>query len=152
MLELYPKQVKHVVKNFPLRSHRYARKAAAAALAAHEQGKFWDYHKLLFQNYRSINDKKIQELAKVVGLNLDKFQADMGSPDIQALITRDIQEGRKNGVRGTPSIFINGRRLKKWKLEDFRRVIDEELRRQAAGNRSTQPKSSRGIPWIGSSS
>ncbi len=149
MLELYPKQIKYAVKHFPLRNHRYARKAAAAALAAGEQGKFWDYHKLLYQNYQSINEQKIQELAKVLGLDLDRFNADMRSPDIQALITRDLEEGRKIGVRGTPSVFVNGRRLKKRRLDDFKRVIDEELRRQSLGNPSAGSKPPGAMPWNG---
>ena len=67
VLEKYPKQVKLVFKNFPLRNHRYAKKAATAALAANRQGKFWEFHDRLMENATRLNDKKIEDIAKELG-------------------------------------------------------------------------------------
>ena len=71
MLERYPKEVKLVAKNFPLARHKFATKAAMAALAANAQGKFWEFHSKLFENYKVINDAKIQDIAGELGLDMD---------------------------------------------------------------------------------
>ena len=73
VLEKYPKEVKIVLKNFPLNSHKFAKKAAAAALAAESQGKFWEFYDLLFENYNRLNDRKIRKIAIELGLDMVKF-------------------------------------------------------------------------------
>ncbi len=127
MLEKYPNDVKLVVKHFPLPSHKFARPAAIAALAAHKQGKFWEFHVKLLENYRSLNDKKIEEIAIELKLDMEKFTADQKSPDISALIARDIQNGKAIGVRGTPTIFLNGKRVKNRSMQGFQQMIEAEL-------------------------
>jgi protein-disulfide isomerase len=129
VLKKYPNEVKLVVKNFPLRSHKYAWTAARAALAAHKQGQFWAFHHKLFENYKALNDSKIQDIAKELGLNLTKFNQDMNSPAIASLINRDIKNGSQIGVRGTPTIYINGKRLKQRNMSGFSEAIDAELDR-----------------------
>lgn len=130
MLDKFPDNVKLVVKHFPLANHKYARKAAAAALAANTQGKFWEFHSQLFKNYKVINDAKIQEIAKGLSLDMEKFNKDMQSPAIKKLIERDIGNGRKIGVRGTPTIFINGKILRNRSLPGTYRMIEAELKRR----------------------
>ena len=129
VLDKYPNNVKLVVKNFPLSSHKFARKAATAALAANVQGKFWEFHSQLFKNYKVINDAKIQEIAKNLGLDMEKFNKDMQSPTIKSLIERDVSNGRQIGVRGTPTIHINGKALKIRSLPGIFQVIDAELKK-----------------------
>ena len=129
VLDKYPNNVKLVVKNFPLPSHKFARKAATAALAANVQGKFWEFHTQLFKNYKVINDAKIQEIAKELGLDMEKFNKDMQSPTIQSLIARDVSNGRQIGVRGTPTIYINGKALKVRSLPGIYQVIEAELKK-----------------------
>lgn len=128
MLEQYPKDVKLVIKNFPLtRIHKFSMNAALAALAANQQGKYWEFHTELFKNYNQLSDAKIDEIAQAVGLNMEQFKKDMQSPALAALVQRDLQDGAKAGVRGTPTIFINGRLLQQRNLEGFKQMIDEEL-------------------------
>ncbi len=127
MLKKSPNDVKLVVKHFPLPSHKFARPAAIAALAAHKQGKFWEFHVKLLENYRSLNDKKIEEIAIELKLDMEKFTADQKSPDISALIARDIQNGKAIGVRGTPTIFLNGKRVKNRSMQGFQQMIEAEL-------------------------
>ena len=129
MLDKYPNNVKLVVKNFPLPSHTFAAKAAAAALAANVQGKFWEFHSQLFKNYNVINDTKIQDIAKELGLDMEKFNKDMQSPVIKGLISRDLSNGRQIGVRGTPTIFINGKTLRNRSLPGIYQVIEAELKK-----------------------
>jgi protein-disulfide isomerase len=126
-MEKYPNDVKLVVKHFPLPSHRSARPASIAALAAHKQGKFWEFHTKLFENYRSLNEKKIEEIAIELNLDMEKFATDRKSPDITALIDRDISNGKAVGVRGTPTIFINGKRLKNRSMQGFQQMIEAEI-------------------------
>lgn len=126
-LEKYPKEVRLVFKNFPLRSHRFARKAAIAALAANMQGKFWEFHDRLFSNYNRLSDQKIREIAHELALNEKKFEEQMKDPKILARLKQDIRDGADAGVRGIPTIFINGRLLKNRTLKGFQAVIDKEL-------------------------
>ena len=127
MLKKYPKSVKLAFKHFPLRSHKYAKRAATAALAAGRQGKFWEFQELLFDNYNKLSDQKIQEFAKQLALDLEQFEKDMADPEILAHINQDIRDGVEAGVRGTPTIFINGRRLKQRSLQGFQMMIEKEL-------------------------
>ena len=130
VLEQYPTQVKLVFKNFPLRNHNMARPAALAALAAGKQGKFWELHDLLFQNYGALSEPKITELAQQAGLDMERFAADRLLPELAALIDRDLREGSRVGVRGTPSIYVDGRQLNQRSLPGFRAAIDAALARR----------------------
>jgi protein-disulfide isomerase len=130
VLEKYPKEVRLFFKNYPLARHKFARKAAAAALAANEQGKFWDFHIKLYKDYKAINDAKIQDIGKNLGLNMDKFTRDMASSAIQKLITRDFNNGKEIGVTGIPSVFINGKAMKRRNLQGFQQAIAAELKKR----------------------
>jgi protein-disulfide isomerase len=129
VLEKYPQQVKLVFKNFPLGNHRFARPAAAAALAAGEQGKFWEYHDKLFEMHNRLNEDSFLTIAEEMGLDIPSFEAARKKPEITALINHDLQEGKMAGVRGTPTIFVNGRRLQQRSLDGFSRVIEREIER-----------------------
>jgi len=111
VLEKYPNDVKLVIKHFPLQIHNYARKAAIAALAAGKQGKFWEAHEKLFANQNDLNDTKVEAIAGELGLDMEKFKKDLQDPAIASLIDRDMNDGLKANVQGTPSIFINGKLL-----------------------------------------
>ena len=128
MLGQYPNDVKVVFKNFPLtRIHKFAMNASIAALAANQQGKFWEYHDELFKNYNQLNDEKFDEIAGTVGLDMEQFKKDMQNPALSAMVERDLQDGVTAGVRGTPSIFVNGRLLQQRSLQGFQQIIDDEL-------------------------
>ena len=139
LLEKYPQDVKVVFKNFPLQNHKFDMKAAIAALAAESQGKFWEFHDLLFENYNRINDQKIQDIALAVGLNLEQYEKMKKDPAIQRKVRQDLSDGRRAGVRGTPTVFINGRRLRDRSLKGFQEVIDKQL--EKLGKTATKPSS-----------
>ena len=115
--------MKLVFKNFPLRNHKFAWPAAIAALAANKQGKFWELHDQLYKNYNRLSDQKISEIAQQVGLDMEKFNNDMKDPELKALVERDFQEGVEAGVRGIPSIFVNGRLLRNRSFQGFQAAI-----------------------------
>ena len=129
MLEKYPKQVKLVFKNYPLKSHKYARKAAAAALAAHAQGRFWDFHDALFASYNKLNDASVEEIRVRLELDKSAFDAQREAPKVMDQIKRDVEWAREAGVRGTPSVFINGRSQRSRSLASFSAAVEAELRR-----------------------
>ena len=129
MLDKNPDTVNLVIKHFPLNSHKFARRAASIALAADRQGKFWECHAKIFENYRSINEAKVQEIAKEIGLDLAKLNSDAKDPEIQKLINRDLANGRQSGVRGTPAIFVNGKRLNNRSLAGFQQAINAALKK-----------------------
>jgi protein-disulfide isomerase len=128
VLERNPNQVKLVFKNFPLRNHQFAMQAAIAALAAEKQGKFWEFHDLLFKDYNNLNEEKIGEIARQLKLNMEKFDKDRKDPQIMAMINRDITEGNQAGVRGTPTVFINGRLLRNRSMAGFQELIEKALK------------------------
>lgn len=129
LLEKYPKEVKLVFKNFPLPMHQFARKASLAALAALRQGKFWELHHKLFEAGSSLSDAKIQELAKETGLDMAKFNKDMSDPALEELINRDLAEGSRAEVQGTPTIFVNGKSVRSHSYEGFLQLIEAELKK-----------------------
>lgn len=98
-------------------------------MAANEQGKFWELHDLIFANYSQLSDRKIRDLATEAGLDMARFDEDLkrNNRNYNSLIQRDMQEGQRNGVRGTPTIFVNGRLLKQRSAEGFKAVIAGEI-------------------------
>ena len=104
-------------------------KAAIAALAAESEGKFWEFHDELYKNYNKLSDQKIREIAIGLGFDQTEFEKKMNDPKIRAMINQDLRDGARAGVRGTPTIFINGRRLKNISLRGFQAVIDKELQK-----------------------
>jgi protein-disulfide isomerase len=130
VFERYSKEMNLVFKNFPLRNHTFAWPAALAALAANKQGKFWEIHDQLYANYNRLSEQKIREIAQQVGLDMEKFDKDMKDPELKALVERDFQEGVGAGVRGIPTIFVNGRQLKNRSYQGFQAAIEKELARK----------------------
>jgi protein-disulfide isomerase len=129
VLENNPDDVKIVFKNYPLRSHKFAMKAAIAALAAGTEGKFWEFHDELYKNYNKLSYQKIREIALGLGFDQAEFEKKTNDPQLTAMVRQDIQDGARAGVRGTPTIFINGRRLKNRSLQGFQAAIDKELQK-----------------------
>ncbi|BBO92672.1 hypothetical protein DSCOOX_58520 [Desulfosarcina ovata subsp. ovata] len=127
MIEQYPQQVKIAFKHFPLRNHRFATKAAQAAVAAGRQGHFWEFHDQLYKRYNRLNDQAIEEIRAALALDPEQFKADMLAPGTIARINADMQSGAQAGVRGTPTVFINGRRLMDKSLHGFQVLINPLL-------------------------
>ena len=135
VLGQYPKDVRVVFKNYPLPNHEFALPAAIAALAAHRQGKFWPYHDKIFQDFSKLSEEKLRAFAAALGLDLEAFDTARKDPALRELIGRDVREGNAAGVRGTPTVYVNGKMLKNRSLDGFRAMIDQELQRTA-----TRPK------------
>jgi predicted DsbA family dithiol-disulfide isomerase len=125
-----PKTLKVVFKNMPLNFHKMARPAAYAALAAQEQGKFWEFHDQLF-NTQKLSPESIDKIAMDLSLDMEKFKADMKSPEILAKVEKDLKDAKKAGVTGTPTVFINGRKPQQRSPQGYQAIINEELQKLA---------------------
>jgi protein-disulfide isomerase len=134
LLERYPGKVKLVYRDFPLDSqHPLARRASEAARCATDQGKFWEYHDTLFSHFPQASPGDLKRYAEQVGLDIMKFEGCLSAGVHKAAVQRDVDEGTRLGVTGTPAFFINGRPLQGAQpIEAFARMIDEELARMAS--------------------
>lgn len=130
MLEKYSNDANLVVKHFPLRNHKFARKAAIAALAADRQGKYAEITKVFLENFRKLNDETIKTFARDAGLDMTKFEKDMADPVFNTIIGFDTKIGRQAGVRGVPAVYINGKRAKQRSLQSFSQMIEKELKKK----------------------
>ena len=124
----FPGQVRLVFKDFPLDFHDRARPAARAARCAGEAGRFWEYHDLLFVGQSDLSQERLLQYADQVGMGRETFARCLDGERFQTEVEKDLDEGRALGVTGTPTFFINGRRLVgAHPVETFREVVSEAL-------------------------
>jgi protein-disulfide isomerase len=124
-------QVKLVFKHFPLAGHPRGEPAAIAVEAAHQQGKFWEMHDLVFANQTQLEDADLERYAgQIPELDVAKWKADYASPEVEAAVVRDRAAGKSLALTGTPTVFVNGRRVSSllWNGE-LSAWIDDALRR-----------------------
>jgi protein-disulfide isomerase len=129
----YGDRIRLVVRDYPLSQHPQAPKAAEAAEAARAQGKYWEYARLLFENQRALEVANLKEYATRVGLDRAKFDAALDSGQYAEKVQRDINDGNKVGVNGTPSIFVNGRRTSDFSYEGIKAAIEAALKEKGRG-------------------
>lgn len=109
LLEKQPNNVRMYFKHFPLSAHPNAEKAARAAIAAQNQGKFWEMHAQLFDNQQQLDLANVEKLAEKIGLDMARFRKDRDSEATAEAVARDRKQGEALDLRSTPTIFINGR-------------------------------------------
>ncbi len=119
-------EVRFEYRHFPLTSiHPYAFKAAVAAEAAGDQGKFWEYHDKLFENQDNLKKEDLIKYAEELELDIEKFTATLEGTAKDSVVNKDIQEGISKGVNSTPSFFVNGKKIGKW--SNLKQAIQTEL-------------------------
>jgi protein-disulfide isomerase len=139
----YPGKIRVAWKNFPLSFHQNAKPAANAALAAGEQGKFWEMHDKLFANQQALDRASLEKYAQELGLNLGKFKAALDGNKYESQIAADMKEGSAVDVSGTPATFVNGRKIGgAYPYEVFKKVVDQELAKK--GNVATADRRRKG--------
>jgi len=119
--------VRLVFKNFPLDSHPDSRLAHMAALAAGEQGKFWDMHDLIFAHQKTLKPTDLPGLASQLSLDMSQFRKDLDNPRLQAKIEDDKREGERLGVSATPTFVVNGETITGFSAEKLQARIDAEI-------------------------
>lgn len=130
VLKAYPDQVKLIFKQYPLEIHNQAALAAAAALAAKKQDKFWEMHDAMFANRHNLSREQLLVMAKWIGLDMTKFQADLDSPAIKKELEQDVRDGDDARVEGTPTLFINGQRYNgPLSAVALKAILDQQLKK-----------------------
>ena len=115
MMQLYGAKTRFLFKHFPLRMHEYAPAAATASECAGRQGKFWEYHDMLYDRQQDWTNKnaaeKFADYARELKLDADAFRACQADPSTSKPIEGEAQEARDRWVGATPTFFINGKRF-----------------------------------------
>lgn len=125
----YAGKVRFVERDFPLTTiHANAFRAALAAGAANAQGKFFEYIELLYNNQNSLDTASLKEYASKIGLDRKRFDADLDSEKFAAEVRKDMEDGKKYGINGTPTIFVNGVKVRQLSAEAFREAIEKALK------------------------
>jgi protein-disulfide isomerase len=124
----YKGKVRLVVRDFPLEQHGDAFKAAEAAEAAREQGKYWEYVALLMKNQSALSPDQLKAYASQLSLDRKRFDEALDSDKFADKVQRDLRDGIKYGVAATPSIFINGRLVADRTYETLKAAIDTTLK------------------------
>ncbi|MBI3768315.1 MAG: thioredoxin domain-containing protein [Deltaproteobacteria bacterium] len=128
VLKAYPNDVNFVMKQFPLPMHSYANPAARAAIAAGKQGKFWEAHDELYKS--NLSPEAIRGIAEKLGLDMQKFQADMDSEEVKKQVQAETALGSTVNVRGTPTFFMNGKAMQARTVDAMKTLVAEELRKK----------------------
>jgi protein-disulfide isomerase len=126
----YKDKIRFVVRDFPLETvHKNAFRAALAAGAANAQGKFFEYIEVLYQNQNQLDDESLKKYAAELGLNPNQFELDFTSEKIAVEIRKDIADGKSYGINSTPTIFVNGVKVRQNTAESFRNAIEKALKK-----------------------
>lgn len=107
----YEDQVHFVFRQFPLSFHQRAHLTAQASLAAHAQGKFWEFHDLAFANQKALDRDSLEKYAEQAGLDMVKFKAALDNNIHANTVDAELEMGKKVFVDGTPTMFVNGERV-----------------------------------------
>jgi protein-disulfide isomerase len=131
VLAEYPAgKIRFVVRNFPLTTiHENAYRAALAANAANAQGKFFEYTEILYRNQNALDSESLKKYAGESGLNLQQFELDLQSERVAEAVRKDMADGRSYGISGTPTIFVNGIKVRVITADGFREAIDKALKK-----------------------
>lgn len=106
-------------------------KAAQATLAANQQGKFWEFHDQLFKNYNQLNDQTIEEIRFRLSLNAERFKTAMKAPETISRINGDLRDGINAGVRGTPTVFVNGKLVRDKSFRGLHQAVASAINKLA---------------------
>lgn len=127
--ERYGERIRFVFRNYPLPFHPDARAAAQASFAAHEQGKFWEFHNRLFENQEQLGQEQLIEHARAAGLDVDKFRSAVSGAASGTRVDEDMRLGQAVRVQGTPTMFINRKRVPNpLDFDDVAKQVDAELK------------------------
>lgn len=135
--EAYKDKVRIVYRHYPLTTiHKYAQRAAESSEFASENGKFWEFHDALFAKQEewsaSSDEKKLYEYlagyARALGLDDKKLLESLNNKTNASRVQRDVEDGNKAGINATPTFFVNGEKMDGFGFEEFKRLIEKNLK------------------------
>jgi len=143
LVKEYGDKVRLVTRDFPLSQHAEAFKAAEAAEAARDQGRYWEYVQILLRNQSALGVDKLKGYASELALDRTRFDNALDSGKFAESVQRDIEDGMKLGINGTPTVFINGRRVSAKGYDELKASVeaafkDAAPKASAAGPRRAQ--------------
>ncbi|OGC46169.1 hypothetical protein A3F07_02395 [candidate division WWE3 bacterium RIFCSPHIGHO2_12_FULL_38_15] len=128
LAQKYPQDLRIIYRHFPLPQHKNAQKAAEAAQIAGEQGKFWEFGELLFQNQENMTEEDLVKYAEELNLDMERFSGALKSGTYEQFVTEDLNAGRKLGVNSTPTFYLNNRQMVIGSFKDFEEQIDAAIK------------------------
>lgn len=128
ILKTYGDKLLFGYRHFPLSQHPYGEKAAIAAEAANEQGKFWEMYDYLFSHQATLSDETVLAGAKEIGLDIPKFQQALTADKHKSKVTSDASAGKRLGVDATPTFYLNGKKLISASPADLTKAVDEAVK------------------------
>lgn len=133
--------VRLVHKFFPLEKHPKARGAAIAAVAAQRQGKYWEMEKIIFEHQDNLEPSDLAKYASEIGLDMERYEHDIGETITEAIVTRDVKDGNEAGLQSTPYILINGRHfdLDYFKFQELPAWVELEIAQSRASKPALTP-------------
>jgi protein-disulfide isomerase len=124
LVQKYGRNISYVYKNLPLGFHDQAMPSAKAATAAGKQGKYYEFHDKLFENQDKLGEPLYTQIAKDLGLDINKFNTDRNSPEVEALVKADAAQAGTLGFNGTPGFTLNGVKiLGAYPIDHFEKII-----------------------------
>jgi len=140
LVKEYGDKVRLVTRDFPLNQHAEAFKAAEAAEAAREQGRYWEYAQLLMRNQSALSEDKLKAYATELALDRPRFDAALNSGKFAEMVQRDIEEGIKLGINATPTVFINGRRVSAKSYDELKANVEAAFKALPQKEARSMPK------------
>ncbi len=140
LVKEYGDKVRLVTRDFPLTQHSQAFKAAEAAEAAREQGRYWEYAQLLMRNQSALSEDKLKAYATELALDRPRFDAALTSGKFAEMVQRDIEEGIKLGINATPTVFINGRRVSAKSYDELKANVEAAFKALPQKEARSMPK------------
>ncbi|MCK4670323.1 MAG: DsbA family protein [Nanoarchaeota archaeon] len=143
-------KVKYVFRDLPLSFHPFAQKAAEASECADEQGKFWEYNKILFENNQALDTPNLKKYAENLGLNTEQFDECLDSGKYAEEVNKDAQDANANGISGTPATLVNGELISGAQpyqvfAEKFEEILNSGMPTGAAAAPPPQPENPNGL-------
>ena len=139
LVKEYGDKVRLVTRDFPLPEHSEAFKAAEAAEAAREQGRYWEYAQLLMRNQSALSVDNLKVYASDLALNRPRFDSALDSGKFAEMVQRDIEEGIKLGINATPTVFINGRRVSAKSYDELKANVEAAFKALPQKEARTMP-------------
>ena len=140
LVKEYGDKVRLVTRDFPLNQHAEAFKAAEAAEAAREQGKYWEYAQLLMRNQSALSVDKLKAYASELALDRTRFDSALDSGKFTAMVQLDVEEGMKLGINATPTLFINGRRVAAKSYDELKANVEAAFKALPQKEARSMPK------------
>jgi protein-disulfide isomerase len=132
VMQKYPGKIKLIYMDFPINPSGVSKLVAQGAFCANKQGKFWEYHELAFSKQKELSDKSPENIARELSLKVEDFKTCLVSNDAKDKVTKDQKEGERLGISGTPTIFLNGKKIHSHNESELTRAIEKALQAKSS--------------------